>query len=382
MPILRGGVTADNYYTPDIYIEEQELDIPEKPAGVSSKIMGIIGQFQRGSLHEVITVTGEKQFKEKLGGFLEKYPGSKAAFTAFKRGVKKLILVNVRGAGATEAAATLKTTDAKDWVKVIKTGPGLYSNDCLVEVVATNGAHKVLLSHPDIKIEVYDSIKSGEDLVKSINMLSKEYRAELVAEGVPAEVVNQAFEGGSDGSAPIATHYKGSTDSSTGKKTGLELMKTSIEVTDVVTDIFVSDIMNQAMIKAAEDMNWYTYLPTAQGTNVATAITTRNNYDSEFGHLSTGWAKSKDKGWFVPVAVYDCVAHLLSLVQDGTAGFTFKDVESLDVELSADDFESLSKAQVVCMGQMLDNERSLVYGLKSDLLAFLSKYAWIDKGSR
>ncbi|TPG70768.1 hypothetical protein EEL31_21525 [Brevibacillus laterosporus] len=134
----------------------------------------------------------------------------------------------------------------------------------------------------------------------------------------------------------------------------------------VVTDTFVSDIMNQAMIKAAEDMNWYTYLPNAQGTNVAMAITTRNNYDSEFGHLSTGWAKSKDKGWFVPVAVYDCVAHLLSLVQDGTAGFTFKDVESLDVELSADDFESLSKAQVVCVGQMLDNERNLVYGLKSD----------------
>ncbi|MDC0763498.1 hypothetical protein POF51_22490 [Brevibacillus sp. AG] len=376
MPILRDGVTADSFYTPDIYIEEQVPDIPEQPAGVSSKVMGIIGQFQKGSVNDVITVVGEKQFKEKMGAFLDNFPGSKAAFTAFKRGVQKLILVNVRGAGATQASLVLKdrASTPVDTMKISKKDHNAFGNECTVEVAnGTNaGSFKIILVAPGLPTEVYDNNTTPQEAVDAINKLSKEFIAEnlnsaTAAPGnLPKIIAATKLVGGSDGSAPTATHYKGSTDSSTGKKTGLELMKTSIEVTDIVTDTYVSDVMNDALPTAAETMNWFTYLPMSKGTSVSTAITTRSNYDTEFAHLSLGWAKSRDKGWWVPVAVYDCIAHVLNLVQDGTAGFTFADIDALDVELNAADYETLSAAQVVCMGQMLDAQRNLVYGLKSD----------------
>lgn len=376
MRILRGGVTADAYATPDIYVEEQVPQVDEQPAGVSSKVLGIIGQFQRGSVNEVITVAGETQFKEKFGDFLDAFPGSKAAWTAFKRGVQKLILVNVRGAGAAKASITLKDKAGApvDTIKISKRDPNSFGNDCTVEVAAGTaaGTFKLILAGPGLKTETYDNNETPAAAVDAINSLSKEFEAEnlnsatVAPNNNPAVLAATKHTGGSDGTAPTATHYKGSTDGATGKKTGLELMRTSVEVSDVVTDIFVSEIMNGHMVTATEAMNWFTYNPLAKDTSVASAITARASYNTEFAHLCVGLAKSKEKGWWVPVAVYDAIAHVLSPVQDGTAGFTFADIEALDLQISDDDVENLTKAQVVCMGQMLNTERQLVYGLKND----------------
>ncbi|MFD0682376.1 MULTISPECIES: hypothetical protein [unclassified Paenibacillus] len=376
MPVLRGGVTADQYNTPDIYIEELVPKVDEKPAGISGKVMGIIGQFQKGSVNDVLTVNGDAEFIEKLGDFSEQYSGSKAAWTAFKRGVKKIICVNVRGAGAGAASLTLKDKAGTpaDTLKISYKGPGLYGNNCTVEVLAGSGVgtFKIVLKGPTTKTETYDNLTSPAMATSSINQFSKEFAAENLSSTTvtpnnnPAVLAATKLTGGSDGTAPTATHYKGTTDSSTGKKSGLELLKTSVEVTDVVTDIYVSDTMNGHMWVAAELMNWFAYLPLAVGTSVSAAITNRGAYNTEFAHLCIGHARSKSRNWTVPVAVYDAIAHILTPVQDGTAGFSFADVSGIDVELSADDIETLTTNQVVSMGQMLNSERQLVYGMKSD----------------
>jgi hypothetical protein len=376
MPVLRGGITADEFATLDIYFEEQEPQIPEKPVGVSSKVMGIIGRFQKGSPNELITVVGERQFKEKCGQFLDEYPGSKAAWAAFQRGVKKLVLVPVQGAGASQASIILqdRASTPQDTIEIKKKDPNKLGNDCTVEVKdgSAAGTFTLVLSGPGIKTETYADLKTPQEAVAAINKLSPEFVAidknssTPAPDNIPAVQEPTKLTGGSDGGTPTATHYKGSTDSSTGKKTGLELMKTSVEVTDVVTDVYVSDIMNEALIGAAEAMNWFTYLPQAQGTSVSAAILKRGEYNTEFAHLTLGHAKSKQMGWYVPAAVYDCIAHVLSLPQDGTAGFYFSDIESLDVPISDDDVELLTKNNVVCMGQMLNEKREMVYGMKSD----------------
>ncbi|SDH70195.1 Phage tail sheath protein [Aneurinibacillus thermoaerophilus] len=381
MPVLRGGQTADDFETLDIYFEEQVPEVPEKPLGVSQKVMGIIGYFQKGSPYEVHTVVGEKEFKQKMGDFIEKYTGSRAAYAALKRGVQKLILVNLRGNGAAKASITLKdrAAEAQDTLIIRKKDLGEIGNDCTVKVTDgdISGTFTITLTVPNMKPEIYSNLSSVQEAVDAINKLSPEFEAENAnskteaPNNIPAVIEATKLAGGSDGTIPTTTSaltslYKGGFDSNTGNKTGLELMKTSMEVTDITSDIFVSDAFNEELIKTAEKKNAFAYLPTALNTSPSAAAVKRETYDTEFAHLSIGHAKSKSKGWYVPVAVCDCIAHILTPVQDGTAGFTFADIESLDVPISDEDVELLTKSNVVCMSQIVDADGQLRYGLRSD----------------
>jgi hypothetical protein len=376
MPVLRGGVTADEYYNPDIYFEEQEPQVPEKPVDVSGKVMLILGQFQKGSPNEIYTVIGEKQFKERLGQFLDAYPGSKAAYTAFKKGIKKLICVPVWPNDASAAFISLqsRTEQPADSLKITLKSPGRLGDDHTCEVA--NGTapdtFRIILNGPGIPTETYDNVKSIDEAIQAINLLSNVYQAELIAKADPqaplAVIEPTRFTGGSDGNMPQSPNsvYKGGVSSSTGEKTGLALAITSAEATDIVADIFVSDEFTDALLEAAEKKNAFGYAQVAPSTSVSAAINRRNKYDTEFAHLALGYAKSRKMGWWVPVSVYDCIAHILTPVQDGTAGFTFADVERLDVMISDEESEQLTKNHVVHMGQMIDSERNTVFGMKND----------------
>ncbi|TYS55750.1 hypothetical protein FZD47_25315 [Bacillus infantis] len=376
MPILRNGVTADQYQTPDIYFEEQEIPSGDGSGAKKPKVMAIIGQFEKGPVSELLSVT-RKTYPKLAGSFTNGYSGAKAAYTAFKRGVDRLILVNVRGAGAAPASITLKNNadPAVDGLKIKYKQALAYGNLCwaTVEAGRDEGTFRIILEGPNTEMEVYDNLKTFAQAAEAINVnVASEFEAENLYSGdetnavpaLPDEVIR--FEGGADGSQPTAVHYKGTVDNSTGRKTGAELLKTSIEATDIVYDRFVSDIANDDLLATALKMNGYAYIGPAPYTSATAAITLRAGYDTEYGHLSLGQAKSKSTGFVVPAAVYDCIAHVLSLTQDGTAGFWFDDIESMDVSLTDEDIEKLTKYNVVSMGQMINENDQLVYGMKSD----------------
>lgn len=378
MPVLRNGDTADNYSTPDIYVEEQVPEVPEAPGGVTTHLMAVVGQFQKGPVNDLLVVS-EQEFKKILGDFTDTYPGSKAAWTAFKRGVKRLAVVNLRGAGAAKSSATLMDRAAVPVQTMTIRHKHLseYGNTCTYEVQngTTVGTFRIVLTGPLTAAETYDNLTSVQEAVDTINAKSAEFEAENLnsasagADAFPANALATALAGGSDGAALVEADYIGTTNAVTGEKTGLELLKTSAEVTDAVYDQYVSEAANQTLDDVLQQMNGFAYLNAARGTTIANAIAARSNYDTEHAHLALGYAKSKTRGWWVPIAVHDCIAHVLSPVQDGTAGFTFMDVESIDVALSQDDVEALSQNHIVSMSQKIVQDgqtRKLAFGLTSD----------------
>lgn len=376
MPVLRNGVTADQFQTPDIYFEEQE--IPQNDSGNEKKpkVMAIIGRFQKGPINQLMSVT-KKTYKNLAGSFLNEYPGSQAVYAAFNRGVQRLILVNVRGAGAIKASLTIPNNAAMpaDGLKISYKQALEYGNLCWarVEEGREAGTFRIVLEGPHTAMEVYDNLNSFKEAADLINSNPQsEFEAEDLYKvedensfpKLPTEIIK--FEGGADGNEPTATHYKGTVDNSTGRKTGAELLKTSIEATDICYDTYISDIANEDLLKTAEKMNAYAYIGPGVNTSASAAITLRASYDTEYGHLALGHARSKSTGFVVPAAVYDCIAHVLSFTADGTAGFWFDDIESMDVGLTDADIENLTKHNVVCMGQMINENEALVYGLKND----------------
>lgn len=374
MVVLRNGRTADEFQKPDIYIEELDPVADDSGKNKDPKVMAIVGRFQKGPLDQLMDVT-KLTFSKNAGAISPDYPGSMAAYAAFKSGVKRLILVNVRGAGAAKASIILPNTNteqAEDALKITYKVPGAYGNLCTatVEDGRNAGTFKVILEGPSSEREIYDNLENLEQASEAINTnLSSEFEAEVLFSGEDnnklKNVPRAHLENGNDGSAPTALHYKGTSDSS-GRKTGNELLKTSIMATDIVYDTYVSDVANAGLVKTAEDMNGFAYLSADKGINVTSAISLRSTFDSEFAHLAVGYAKSKSSGFVVPVAVYDCIAHVLSLTSDGTSGFWFEDVESVDLLLTDDDIEELTKNNVVCMWQQINENRDLVYGLMND----------------
>lgn len=376
MPILFGGRTAADYDVPDIYIEEQLPMVAEEPGGVTPKVLAILGVFQKGPLDTVIEVNGEADYRQKCGDFLDVYSGSKAAYTAFKRGVRRLLLVNIRGAGAARASIALmdRAEIPEPTLLIFNKHSSAYGNECTCEVQnGTNaGTFRIILSGPGLAAEIYDNLTDPQHAADEINKHSKEFEAQNAASGEAAPDINPAvlaatkFTGGSDGGAVGQAQYLGTTDPVSLRKTGLELLKTSVIATDLVADVYVSDQVNSALAAAAEEMNAFAYLNAPYGSSVTAAVSLRRTFDTEFAHLVFGRAKSKSRGWLVPCAVYDGIAHVLTAPQDGTSGFTFADIESLDLQLSPADHETLTKNQVVCLGDLITAERNRAFGLKSD----------------
>ena len=341
MPILRNGQTAADYQTPDVYIIEQTPKLDEVVV-VPEKVMAIFGRFQKGPVDQIMMVN-KGNYKTFAGDFDSAYEGARAAYVAFQEGVTTLALVNIRGAGAVAASLTIQSTEAtpKNSVTITHKHLGKYGNRATVTIEAGTNANtqKITLEAPFSKTEVYDNVISAKALVDQINAFSVEYTATLAAgqDAVKLKALSkEPLIGGDDGTAPTATHYKGTVDAQ-GRRTGLELLKTSVLVTDFVFDTTVSDIANTGAVDAAEKMNVMAYLQ-SDATSVATAVTARNAFNTEFAHLNYGiMVKSKSGGFLVPAAVYDCIAHIITDIQDGTAGHCFNDIDTLTIALSPDD---------------------------------------------
>lgn len=372
MPILYGGAKSSDFVTPGIYIEEQVPTPPEKPGGYTSNLLAIIGVFEKGPLTEPVIVNGLNDFLEKCGNFSSSYSGSMAAYAALQRGVQMLAIINVRGDMAKQAEITLLDKDAKPTLAVRHMHKCEFGNSCSVEVQAGNkpDTFRLILRTPYGKPEVYNDLSTPAHAVEKVAAHSKDFIVEELAHEVqpgsnPDVLAETKLAGGSDGKPIKAADYLGKDDPVTYKKTGLKLLKTLPQVTDFVADKYISDQFSDAMLAAAQEMNAFTYIPVPD-TSIVGAISMRQNYDTEFGHYVLGQAKSKSRGWVVPAAVYDAIAHVLCPVQDGTAGFWFGDIESTDIPLTTTDIENLTANQVACLSWIVNEKRENAMALQSD----------------
>lgn len=386
MTIIRGATSLTGL-PPGLYINE--LAVPQSDDVASSDfVLGFVGDFDRGPVNQYVMIneTPTKRLAEiaasVLGTTTKSNPGNALIDHLDRAKVKRAVFVRVLGAGYATASITLqdKQGTPANTLKVAARYPGTYGNvfSCSVAAGTNPNTFKLILIS-DFGTETYDNLSM--DPVDSryaptlINGLSAHFiltdlnsaaSTRLLAQ--PAVKAQTQLTGGSNGAALSDTDRMGTVDSGTGARTGLKLLEL---VGNIVTDVafvdYTSTVVDTALAAFGQKYNCMTYCGAGTANTVATAITARANYDTDFMKMEFGRYQSAAGQW-ISGACLSAIVHAIGKVEDSGLAVECTWISGTDKGLDSDDFANLYLNQIGAfqLKPSAAGDGSLAYRLAND----------------
>ncbi|OXM84606.1 phage tail protein [Paenibacillus rigui] len=364
MTIIRGATSLTGL-PPGLYINE--LAVPQSDeVATSDFVLGFVGDFDRGPVNQYVMINEipTKRLAEiaepVLGATTKSNAGNALLDHLDRAKVKRAVFVRVLGAGYAAASITLQDRQGTpaDTLKVAARYPGTYGNVFTCQVAAgTNANTFKMILVSDFGTETYDNLSMDPDdgryAPTLINGLSAHFyltdlnstaSTRLLAQ--PAVKAQSQLAGGSNGAALTDADRIGSIDSGTGARTGLKLLEL---VGNIVTDVAFADYSSAtadaALAAFGLKYNTMTYCGIGSATTVATAITARSSYDSDFMQMVFGRYQSVGSQW-TSGACLSAIVHAIGNVEDSGIAVECTWVSGTDKGLDFDDFTNLYTNQI------------------------------------
>jgi hypothetical protein len=364
LTIIR-GVTSLVGYPPGLYIIEQAAPQSDDTA-ISEFVLGFVGAFDRGPLNQYVMVseTPSKRLSEivqnVLGSMSKSNAGNALLDHIHRARIKKAAFVRILGAGNAIASLTLKDRQGTpaDTLKIAAKYPGVYANIFTVQPAEGTIANtfKLILTS-DFGTETYDNLSmdpaDARYVITVVNAVSEHFvLTDLLSAAAtrvlarPAVLAATQLASGSNGSALTASDYIGTYDTGTGVRSGLKLLEL---VGNILTDVSFADhssvTADVALSAFGEKYNCMTYCGAGSATSVATAVTNRASFDTDFMQMVYGRYVSVG-GQYASGASLSAIVHALGNVEDSGLAVECTWVVGTDKGLDFSDFASLYTHQI------------------------------------
>jgi len=276
--IFRSTNPNDWLQVDGVYISEQTP--PGRVIGKGTGIVGLVGQFERGPVNEIVAVGSTKQLVDTFGGFggiagpVAGYPGYLALLN---KPFSSLRIVRVAPTGLTLATKNLLDSIAGIAVRVDANSKGVWGNEVSIEVAAPSDA---AAGDFDLVVRYRGAVERHRN--RKLTALpaagaSAYVTFTKVGAAVPIVAAAAALAAGADGTAADADY----TDSG-GSQIGVRLFEAENDDTNILLADRHTAAVNNALLQHVElTKNKTAIISGVLGQTVAAAITDVSSYRSD-----------------------------------------------------------------------------------------------------